>query len=280
MNIVDLIIILSLIGYIILGYYQGFIKVLIEIFGFILALMVSFSFYPEAASFLASHFKIQESFANILGFFVIWMFIDGLYLIGAQIVYRHFPTKITESTVNKAGGIAASFIKAFIMIAIIVTLVVSLPVSGPIKTKVLASSIAPFLVSKTQRYEGDIQKLFGRAIKDSLTYFMVKPKENEKIDLKFTQTEVMADRKSEEDMLELLNEERSKNNLKPLSMELQLREVARTHSKDMFAKGYFAHENLEGKTPFDRMEAAGIDYEYAGENLALAPNVEMAHAGL
>jgi uncharacterized protein YkwD len=109
---------------------------------------------------------------------------------------------------------------------------------------------------------------------------MVKPKDNEKIDLQFKQTDVSVDTAGEQDMLSRVNEERVKNNLKPLAMNTQLKELARTHARDMFAKGYFAHENLEGKSPFDRMEAVNIVYEYAGENLALAPNTDMAHAGL
>ncbi len=48
----------------------------------------------------------------------------------------------------------------------------------------------------------------------------------------------------------------------------------------MFEKGYFSHENLEGKSPFDRMEAAGIIFKVAGENLAYAATVDLAHNGL
>lgn len=31
---------------------------------------------------------------------------------------------------------------------------------------------------------------------------------------------------------------------------------------------FFAHDNPDGQTPFDRMSAAGISYESAGENIA------------
>jgi uncharacterized protein YkwD len=68
--------------------------------------------------------------------------------------------------------------------------------------------------------------------------------------------------------------------LKPLILDTGLQEVARAHSKDMFARGYFAHNTPDGLTPFDRMDKAGIKYITAGENLALAPDVETAHRGL
>jgi uncharacterized protein YkwD len=57
-------------------------------------------------------------------------------------------------------------------------------------------------------------------------------------------------------------------------------EVARRHSVDMFARGYFSHVTPEGRSPFDRMNESGVAYRTAGENLALAPTLTIAHTGL
>ena len=48
----------------------------------------------------------------------------------------------------------------------------------------------------------------------------------------------------------------------------------------MFQQGYFAHVDQNGGTPFDRMRAGGAAFRAAGENLALAPTVQIAHDGL
>ena len=48
----------------------------------------------------------------------------------------------------------------------------------------------------------------------------------------------------------------------------------------MLVRGYFGHVTPEGIEPFVRIEKGGIDYDAAGENLALAPTVEIAHTGL
>ena len=48
----------------------------------------------------------------------------------------------------------------------------------------------------------------------------------------------------------------------------------------MLQRGYFSHYNPENKSPFDRMESYGINYGFAGENLALAPSASLAHQGL
>jgi uncharacterized protein YkwD len=57
--------------------------------------------------------------------------------------------------------------------------------------------------------------------------------------------------------------------VQPLTFNATLLGVARLHSQDMIANGYFAHASLDGRSPFDRMTEAGYQYSYAGENIAL-----------
>jgi uncharacterized protein YkwD len=45
-------------------------------------------------------------------------------------------------------------------------------------------------------------------------------------------------------------------------------DVAQKHSEDMSRNNYFSHTNQQGKTPFDRLRAAGITYTVAAENIA------------
>lgn len=88
------------------------------------------------------------------------------------------------------------------------------------------------------------------------------------------------DRAAERALLELMNEERERQGLAPLDWCGRCADVARDHSKDMYQEGYFSHVGVDGLDPFDRMQRADIPYEAAGENLAIAPNVAQAHAGL
>lgn len=81
-------------------------------------------------------------------------------------------------------------------------------------------------------------------------------------------------------MLLLVNQERAKVGLKPLKADLELTEVARSYSRDMFARGYFSHYSPEGKDPFDRIRAAHVRFIAAGENIALAQTLTIAHNGL
>ncbi len=84
----------------------------------------------------------------------------------------------------------------------------------------------------------------------------------------------------EYEMWLLVNEERRKHHLKPLAVDEKMKEVARAHSADMFARGYFAHVTPDGVNPFQRMKQANITYRNAGENLALAGTLAEAQQGL
>jgi len=116
----------------------------------------------------------------------------------------------------------------------------------------------------------------------SLTFITITsdPESEKRIDLGFTTTNVSVDAKDEAAMLVLLNHERTTRGLPALTLNDKARAVARTYSADMFARGFFSHINPEGKTPFDRMKAGGVKYGSAGENLALAPTLQLAHTGL
>jgi uncharacterized protein YkwD len=54
----------------------------------------------------------------------------------------------------------------------------------------------------------------------------------------------------------------------PLRVDARLIDAARAHGRDMATQDYFAHESLDGRTPFDRMDDAGYTAFAAAENLA------------
>jgi len=75
---------------------------------------------------------------------------------------------------------------------------------------------------------------------------------------------------AEEAALSMINGSRSQLGLPALAMDGALRQVARAHSKDMGDHNYFAHNTLDGKSPFDRIKSAGINFGWAAENLGYA----------
>lgn len=70
-------------------------------------------------------------------------------------------------------------------------------------------------------------------------------------------------------VVELVNAERSKNGLKPLTMNTELSKVATVKSQDMAKNNYFDHNSPTYGSPFDMMKKFGISYKTAGENIAM-----------
>ncbi|MDQ0273710.1 CAP domain-containing protein [Cytobacillus purgationiresistens] len=73
----------------------------------------------------------------------------------------------------------------------------------------------------------------------------------------------------EQEVLKLTNQERAKNGVPALKLDVELSKVAREKSRDMQAKGYFDHNSPTYGSPFDMMKQFGISYSSAGENIAM-----------
>ena len=82
-------------------------------------------------------------------------------------------------------------------------------------------------------------------------------------------------------LFDLTNAARVEHGLPFLTWDHTVRETARDHSSDMAVNNYFDHINLEGQSPFDRMEEDKISFRAAGENLAAGQISSIfAHEGL
>lgn len=73
----------------------------------------------------------------------------------------------------------------------------------------------------------------------------------------------------EQEVARLVNEERAKAGLAPLTLDAELSRVARMKSQDMHDRGYFDHNSPTYGTPFQLMKSQGIAYRTAGENIAM-----------
>ncbi|MGF9741612.1 CAP domain-containing protein [Priestia megaterium] len=73
----------------------------------------------------------------------------------------------------------------------------------------------------------------------------------------------------EKKVVELVNAERKKAGLKPLTIDATLSKSARAKSQDMHDKKYFDHQSPTYGSPFDQMKKFGITYRTAGENIAM-----------
>jgi uncharacterized protein YkwD len=70
-------------------------------------------------------------------------------------------------------------------------------------------------------------------------------------------------------LVNLTNQNRAAANVAELAVNPLLEKAAQMKADDMAAKGYFAHNTPDGKTPWYWIDQAGYKYVYAGENLAV-----------
>lgn len=263
-----------------------------DLSGFILSFFVSLKSYAIVGSLLVDNFSLPTGIANAVGFLLAGFLAQTLFSYGAFFIYKKFILHIFNPFdqkkknmlrfVNNVLGAITALGEAAIFIAFMLTLLVALPVAGRIKKDIVSSKIGGVFVSKTQGIEHQLNAIFGTAVNETLTFITINPNpsSNERVNLHFTQSEIRIDENAERTMLELMNEERGKEGLGKLTLSVSLRTLSRAYATDMFARGYFSHFNPEGESPFDRMDKAKISYTAAGENLALAPNVTLAHQGL
>lgn len=83
-------------------------------------------------------------------------------------------------------------------------------------------------------------------------------------DSKVTQAEMT----QAEAVLKLVNQERKKAGVQPLTLSEKITSIANTKAKDMADKNYFSHQSPTYGSPFDMLKQFGVSYSYAGENIA------------
>lgn len=286
-NPLDVIIVIILIYYAIEGYTLGFVLAFFDLLSFIVSFFIALKYYQFAAKLLVDYTTIPIGFAHALGFFMIAFFCEITINILFRYLLRflppvHSPRRIYRIFMKTDHylGVIPGLASAFLVLAFLLTVIISLPSSPLIKRLVTGSQVGSVLISHTSFFERRLNDIFGGALDETLTYLTVKPESNELVNLKFKVADGTVAPAEESKMMDLLNKQREANGLKPLVMSTALRKLARSHSQDMFERGYFSHYTPDGLSPFDRMNAADIEYMYAGENLALAPSAELAMDGL
>jgi len=272
---IDFLVLALLAYFLILGYFQGFIKQFIDLTGLVISFALAFFLSQDVSKFLDKYISVPAPFSVVLSFIIIWFIFGVLYFIATIFVYRKIPKKANNSRYNHVAGVLPAFVKGVVATGLLLALFLILPLPTKTKEDIANSQIGGPLVSRATSIQ-----LFGKEFNDTLAFLTVKPESEETVNLGFRETNYKVDETSEKRMLALVNKERESRGLGKLVMDTKLRDLARQHSIDMFENGYFSHTDRDGKSPFDRMNDAKITFLIAGENLALAPSVDIAHDGL
>lgn len=264
------------------GTKRGMVLIGLELVSFIIATATAVALYHPLGGWLKQLAHLATPMSHVAAFIIVWVIIEiACAIIMRLTILRHLSREVQLSRLNQAGGAVLNALKFGLIITLSLIVFAGLPITQGTKRVVTDAQIPQWLLASTGQLQRWLGTGLGRDLGESLNFFTVEaePESHQRIDLGYTTTGSVS-RDDEDSMLSLINQERTTRGLSALTMNTTAQAVARAYSVDMFARGYFSHINPEGKGPFDRMRGGGVQYGTAGENLALAPTLQLAHTGL
>ena len=279
-TIADLLIVVIILLYVRDDLRVGVVHGLLNLGGLLLALSTALLFHGRVAGWLVEQVGLAYALAKPAGFAAVWLLSDLLYGLVVRRLTRGAADEAARSRVGRLLGVASGAARGALIAMLLLGLVRGLPLPEPIARAISDSRLGSALADRGADLQRALAGVFGDAVQETLTTLTVRPESTERVPLRFTVAAPRVDEAAEARMLELVNQERAKAGLGQVTVDPTIREVARAYAAEMFQKGFFAHVDLEGETPFDRMRQGGVRFLAAGENLALAPTVDVAHEGL
>ena len=279
-SLVDLLLALVVLASTVRGWRRGFMLGTLGLAVLVASLLLAFWSYQYPARILETRGLLTGAWvppAAFLGTFLVLRLLLGA---AAKRLAAAVPARAHAHTANRALGIIPGLADGVLHAMILAVLLLSLPLGEGLSAQARESAVASGLAVPADWLESRLTPIFEQAVGKTLNRMVVKHGSREGMPLAFTVPDPKPRPDLEERMLEMLNEERERRGLAALRYDPELAEVARSHSRDMFARGYFSHVTPEGQDPFERIRQAKVRYLIAGENLALAPTLALAHQGL
>lgn len=279
-NFIDILLLLFIALSAFIGWQRGFILSLLDLIRWVVSLLTALLYYRQLGELLGQINDWTEIWNQPLAFLLIVVAVRILIQIGGNYLLKRLPKETHQKRLNRLLGILPGLASGVFSAVFLAALLFSLPLSDNFQEKVRDSTLANYFADYAETLESALSPIFGRAARQTLNRLTIKPESNELVELPFKVAETKPRPELEAQMLELVNRERAAQGLAPLAADPELTEVARRHSADMFARGYFSHNTPEGVDPFQRIREGNVKFLTAGENLALAPTLQIAHTGL
>lgn len=278
MNYIDFLLIIALLIPVYTAIQKGFLMSTADLLCWLGSLLLAFTTNNFISSLLQSLAGSDVLWAQPFAFIfsaVLYKFV--LDWIAVQLL-QSLPVEIHTSSFNRLFGVLPGLVNGCLWAAFLATMLLLLPINSMIPAQVRSSAIAGPLASEI----GWLGQKFTSVFSGGHDFIKHPPHVDaeETIKLPFKVADSKPNAALEAEMLVLINKERKLMGLQPLMADPEMRVVARKHAADMFARGYFSHHTPEGLDPFDRMSKEHVSFLTAGENLALAQSLTIAHEGL
>jgi uncharacterized protein YkwD/uncharacterized membrane protein required for colicin V production len=285
LNVVDIVLLVLLGLSVLQGLRQGLVSGLISIAALIVAGIVALKLYKTAALFLIQFIPLPSGLVNLAVLALVFFVAFGIILALARLITAplHLAAKVAPplGALNAVGGGILGLITGAVTLALLVALIGLFPFIPGIEDQMSQSVIARAMTGAVGSALPRLETIVGQPLDDTSLFVAKTVETNETVKFNFPKGLSVSDREDlEEQMLQLINDERQKQGLEPLMMDEQLRQVARAHSSEMFRLSYFSHTSPISGSPLDRVRDADIPFMAVGENIAYAPSLAVAHDGL
>ncbi|HEX6062393.1 MAG TPA: CvpA family protein [Candidatus Limnocylindria bacterium] len=282
MNLVDLLIGAALVLAVITGIRAGFIVTLYGLITWVVAIPVALLLQSPLGSALG-HVGLAAPVARTVGFVAVLLLIEAAFGVLGALAIAPFAKRLHAArlvgVVDRVLGIVPSILRTLVIAAVALAAALVLPVGNDVRAAIDGSSIGQVLVEQVAAAQPLLGALAGPDDTSPLFVTKLGADQSQALDLP-DGLALVADPEAEQEMLKLLNGERTSRGLPALELDPRLVPIARQHSLEMFTLKYFGHQSPVTGSPFDRLAAANITYSRAGENLAYAHSVAVAHRGL
>jgi len=253
---------------------------LIEFLSFLASLLLGLRIYTYLANIITANFSLPNSIAKAISFILVVSAVEWVLATLLYFLVKKIPEKLRKLTFLNYFRFVIGLLDGVLLLSFLIPLALAFPIPSPVKEDISSSRMGGYIGGKTAIFEKKYAEIFGDVISDGLNLLTVNPESNSSISLNVGKRNLSVDYESETNMFKLVNIERQKVGLKPLTLREEAVPVARDYAKDMWERGYFSHYSPEGNDVADRLGKAGIKFSIVGENLALAPTLLIAHNGL
>ena len=268
---------------------KGVFNALFATVNFVLSIFITMFLYKHVSAVLETFFSFGWSISYTVAFFLTLIFVDLVleFLLGfvrnklAIVLVKYLPLRRDILIMFFA------FINSVMFSSLLFNFVLSIPFPGQVKEDMGHSIVLSYVTKKFIGIEALTYDAFGHLVNDGLNYLLISPNYAGSVALNtdvgsndIAASLLTEDPVAEKELFELANKERKIRKIDLLEWDDSLVPAARNHARDMWMRNYFGHISPDGESVGNRLDQAGIYYEYAGENLALAQNVQVAHASL
>jgi uncharacterized protein YkwD len=280
MNAVDAVLAVVLLLAMCAGYNRGFIAATLQLVVLFASVLLALLSYRFVARVLETQAPSLAVWTWPLSFVASWLVAQMVLAALSAGLVRAVPRRVHAHALNRWLGVLPGLVSGLLAASLLSVILLTVPLLDRVSTLTRESHLASRFSGAADWLDCQLTPIFEPAVQRTLQALTSPPESRTAIDLRFTVASPRVRPDLESELLELVNAERAAHGRRPLRADAELAQVARGHGRDMLARGYFAHVSPEGKDLADRMRSGKLRYLSAGENLALAPSVEVAHRNL